>query len=141
MASIVARGAQNEPVRAEPAVAMPADGGVAAPVPMPAMAMPMPMFDPSALFNNIPGFSNLMMGIVEYGPNGPVILPMYRWTIVGYSLLGLACYWLAGHLVRPRRRWRVSWHDLLMVMAITLVAGLGAQWLGIWPAIERRLGL
>ena len=123
MASIVARGAQP--------------GGRGMEVP----PGPMPPMDGPGLIASTPGLNTLSMGIVEYGPNGPVILPMYRWTIVGYSMLGLGCYWLAGHLVRPRRRWRIGWHDLLMVTAITLVAGLGARWLGIWPAIERRLGL
>jgi hypothetical protein len=83
----------------------------------------------------------LTVGVIEYGPNGPTTLPVYRWTIAGYSVLGLACYWLASHLVRPRRRWRVDVHDLLMLLTITLVSGAGVYWLGMWPAIERRLGL
>ena len=128
MASIVMRGTQ---------------GGGAPGMPFPmerAVAMP-PMVDGPGMLMSMPFLSTLSVGIVEYGPNGPVMLPIYRWTIAGYALLGLACYWLAGHLVRPRRRWRIGWHDLLMATSMLLVSGLGAYWLGIWPAIERRLGL
>ena len=122
MASIIARGTQP----------------AGAAVPMPAGPMPM---DGASLIMNMPGISMLSVGIIEYGPNGPITLPMYRWTIAGYSLLGLACYWLAGHLVRPRRRWRIGLHDLLMLASLALVAGIGVYWLGIWSSIERRLGL
>ena len=124
MASIVARGVQTE-------------GG---PAVMPAGPMP-PMVDGTGLMMNMEGLRSLMTGIVEYGPNGPVMLPIYRWTIVGYTLLGLGCYWLASHLVRPRRRWRVDWHDLVIVGAVLVVATLGVWWLEIGPAIVTRLGL
>jgi ABC-type transport system involved in multi-copper enzyme maturation permease subunit len=124
MASIVARGVQVE-------------GGMEkiAPGPMP------PMMDGTGLIMNIQGLNALTMGIVEYGPNGPVMLPMYRWTMVGYTILGLGCYLAASHLVRPRRRWRVDWHDLLVLAAIAVVSVAGSYWLGIWPGILRRLGL
>ncbi len=101
---------------------------------------PMPI-DSAGLLMSMPGISMLTVGVIEDGPNGPTTLPVYRWTIAGYSVLGLACYWLASHQVRPRRRWRVDVHDLLMLLTITLVSGAGVYWLGMWPAIERRLGL
>jgi len=122
MASIVARGTQP--------AGMPMD--------MPAGPMPM---DGAGMIMNMPGISMLSVGIIEYGPNGPVTLPMYRWTIVGYGLLGLGCYWPASHLVRPRRRWRLGWVDLLAPSLMLLVAGGGMYWLGVWPSFIRRLGL
>jgi len=122
MASIVARGTQP------------------AGMPMEMPAGPMPM-DGASLIMNMPGISMLSVGIIEYGPNGPITLPMYRWTIVGYGLLGLGCYWLASHLVRPRRRWRLGWTDLLAPSLMLLVAGGGMYWLGVWPSFMRRLGL
>jgi ABC-type transport system involved in multi-copper enzyme maturation permease subunit len=120
MASIVARGTQMNPMD------------------MPAGPMPI---DGTSMITSMPGISMLTMGVVEYGPNGPITHPVYRWTIAGYAVLGLACYWLASHLVRPRRRWRVDVHDLLMFISISVVSGLGVYWLGLWPTIERRLGL
>ena len=103
-------------------------------------AGPMPI-DSAGMFMSMPGISMLTVGIVEYGPNGAITHPIYRWTIAGYSVLGLACYWLASHLVRPRRRWRLDGHDLVMLLMIMVVSGAGVYWLGMWPAIERRLGL
>ena len=97
--------------------------------------------DGAGMIMNMPGISMLSVGIIEYGPNGPVTLPMYRWTFVGYGLLGLGCYWLASHLVRPRRRWRLGWVDLLAPGLMLVVAGGGTYWLGVWPSFIRRLGL
>lgn len=143
MVSIVARGGQR-PTDAMPMPVAPMrDGpvGIAAPaIAMPAGPMP-PMLDGTGLLLNMPGMGMLSTGLIEYGPNGPVMQPMYRWTITGYALLGLACYWLASHLVRPRRRWRTDPHDLLMVGALLVVAGIGSRWLGLWPAIAHGLGL
>ncbi len=104
-------------------------------------AGPMPGIDGTGLIMNVPGLSTLSVGIVEYGPNGAVTLPIYRWTIVGYALLGLACYWLAGHLIRPRRRWRIGWHDLVMLGSLAIVFAVGTRWLGLWPALAQRIGL
>lgn len=115
-----------------------ARGNQANPMDMPMGPMPM---DGGGLINSMPGFSTLTVGIIEYGPNGPITHPVYRWTIVGYSILGLACYWLASHLVRPRRRWRIGLHDLLMLVSLLVVSGLGISWLELWPGIIRRLGL
>ncbi len=122
--SIVARGVQVE-------------GGMKA---LPAGPMP-PMMDGTGLMLNMPGLATLSLGLVQYGPNGPVMLPMYRWTIAGYALLGLGCYWLASHLVRPRRRWALDAHDLLILGSIIAVAALSVHWLGIGPGLTRRLGL
>ncbi len=122
MASIVMRGVETGAVREMP-------------------AGPMPGIDGTGMIMNMPGLSTLSVGIVEYGPNGPVTLPIYRWTIVGYALLGLACYWLASHLIRPRRRLRVDWHDLLMLASLAVVFAAGTRWLGLWPSLARRLGL
>lgn len=135
MVSIVARGARagaGGVVAIAPAV--PGDGTMPA-APMPAMV------EGGGMVMSLPGFNTLTLGLVEYTPNGPVMLPVYRWTITAYTLLALGCYWLAGRLVRPRRRWRLDGHDLSMLLALLLVTGAGAYWLGIWPIITRRLGL
>jgi hypothetical protein len=149
MVSIVAQGMQP----GGGAVTMPALGMAMPDAPVPGVAVeglirPMPMPMPPmmdgagpGLIMNMPGLSMLSMGLVEYGPNGPVMLPMYRWTIVGYALLGLGCYWVASHLVRPRRRWRLDRHDLLMLATVVVVAGLGTQWLGLSSVLRGRLGL
>ena len=102
---------------------------------------PMPIMDGPGLMMGIPGVNSLTVGIVEYGPNGPIMLPVYRWTMVGYALLGLGCYLVASHLVRPRRRLRPDWHDLLILATMAIVGAGGTYWLGLWPGIARRLGL
>lgn len=101
----------------------------------------MPVMDGFGLIMGMPGMNWLTIGIIEYGPNGPDIFPAYRWTIVGYCLLGLACYWVASHLVRPRRRWRLEWPDLILPLLMCGIAGLGLFWLDIGSGILQRLGL
>jgi hypothetical protein len=103
--------------------------------------MPMPIIDAPGMLMNMPGINVLSLGIIEYGPNGVIVYPAYRWTMVGYMALGLTCYWLASHLVRPRRRWRPGLHDLVMFAAIMLVLTIGSGWLGLWPAMLERVGL
>ena len=122
MTSIVLRGAEGNGA-----------GGV--------VPLPMPMMDGPGMLMSMPGLNVLSVGIVEFGPNGVSVYPIYRWTIVGYALMGLGCYWLASHLVRPRRRWRPALHDLAMLATITLVLTIGSGWLGMWPGILQRLGL
>lgn len=130
MASIVARGGQT-PI---------AKGAVFMDAPIGKLGASLSV-DPAAPMMNIPGFNALTVGLLENDPTGPSLAPMYRWTIVLYPLLGLSCYWLAAHLVRPRRRWRLDLHDLAMFATLATVAGLGTWWLGLWPGIVHRLGL
>ncbi|WP_029215240.1 ABC transporter permease subunit [Kallotenue papyrolyticum] len=89
----------------------------------------------SNLLMNMPPFSTLTYGLVDYNkPIGPTVLPVYRYAYVGYALFSIVCYWLAGHLVLPRRRWRLGWHDLRMALLLLGVAALGAWYLDLWAA-------
>jgi ABC-2 type transport system permease protein len=79
-------------------------------------------------------FSSLTYGLIDHAnATGPVVQPMYRYAYVGYALFSIACYWLASHWVRPRRRWRLGLHDLLMATLLAAVAVGGAYWLQVWP--------
>lgn len=90
-------------------------------------------FDANMLLN-MPPFNALTYGLVNYVPDkGPMIIPVYRYAYVGYALFSIVCYWLAGHFVRPRQRWRIGWHDLLMLVLLLGVAGAGSYWLDVWP--------
>ena len=92
---------------------------------------PMMMFDANMLMN-MPPFNNFTYGLIDYNnPNGPVVQPVYRYAYVAYPLFSLICYWLASHLVRPRRRWRLGLIDLVMLLLVLLVAGVGGYWLQI----------
>jgi ABC-2 type transport system permease protein len=83
---------------------------------------------------NMQPFSNFTYGLLDYSnPAGPVVLPMYRYAYVGYTLFSIACYWLASHCVRPRRRWRIGLSDLLMLGLFVGMAAAGASWLQVWP--------
>jgi hypothetical protein len=121
MTSIVMRGAT-------PGAAPGFAGGIAMD-----MARPMMMFDANMLMN-MPPFNNFTYGLVDYNnPNGPVVQPVYRYAFVAYPLFSIVCYWLASHFVRPRRRWRIGLHDLLMFLLVVSFGLAGAYWLNLWP--------
>jgi ABC-2 type transport system permease protein len=102
---------------------------------------PSPIMDSAGMMMSLPGINTLATGVVEYGPNGPITYPIYRWTIVLYSLGGLVCYWLTSHLVRPRRRWRLDRHDLVMFVTLVAASVGGSYWLGAWGELARRIGV
>lgn len=115
--------------------------GFAMAQPMP-MAMggfggPMPMMGGSGtnVLMNMPPFNIFAFGIVDYSDlNGmPKVAPLYRYSYVGYTAFSAVCYWLAAHWVRPRRRWRVGWHDLIMLGVVTAILAGGTYWLDVWP--------
>lgn len=119
MTSIVMRGA--------PTAAL-GKGGV-----MPMVADGPMMFDANLLMN-MPPFNNFTFGLVDYSnPNGPVVQPIYRYAYVGYTLFSIASYWLASHFVRPRRRWRIGWTDLGLLLLLVAVVLAGTYWLHVWP--------
>ncbi|HEX6290709.1 MAG TPA: ABC transporter permease subunit [Herpetosiphonaceae bacterium] len=79
-------------------------------------------------------FNNFTFGLLDYrDASGPTVLPVYRYTYIAYALFSVACYWLASHWVRPRRRWRPERHDLLMALLLVGIAAAGSYWLNVWP--------
>lgn len=74
-------------------------------------------------FLGLPFLSMLAPGAIYYGPNGPVVVPIYRATLLCYGLLTLLLCWLSAHLVLPNRRWHPRWSDLGFLL---LVAGMAA---------------
>jgi ABC-type transport system involved in multi-copper enzyme maturation permease subunit len=76
---------------------------------------------------NLPILNQLSIGVVHYGPNGPIVLPIYRATLLFYALLTVTLYWISSHMVLPRHRWRPRRGDLRFVL---LLAGIvGVIWL------------
>lgn len=93
------------------------------------------------LVMNMPPFNTLTYGLLDYNkPIGPTVLPVYRYAYVGYALFSIVCYWLASHLVLPRRRWRLGWRDLWMALLLLGVAALGAWYLDLWAAPPAAFG-
>lgn len=73
-------------------------------------------------FGVLPFFDMLSPGVIYYSPDGMMrILPIFRGTLVGFSLLTVLLCWISSHLVLPRRRWRPRWGDLSFLL---LLAGL-----------------
>ncbi len=66
----------------------------------------------SDFYSSVPLFFALSPGVIYYGQNGPIVLPIYRATLLFYPLLTLILYWLSTHLALPRSRWRLRWSDL-----------------------------
>lgn len=114
MASIVMRGGQQP------------GGGVA-------VNQGMMPFDANLLMN-MPPFNTFSFGLVDYNNmGGPLVLPAYRYAYVAYTLFAAGCFWLAGHFVRPRRRWRLGRHDLAMLLLVAMLFAGGTYWLDVWP--------
>jgi ABC-type transport system involved in multi-copper enzyme maturation permease subunit len=114
--------------------------GFGGPMPVPPMvveAMPMGYGGGLSLFGI------LAASITYYGPNGPVIAPVYRATLVLYPLITLLLCWLASHLLRVRGRWRLGWGDLGFALALTaaLFGVLATRWWWlVWPELPAAMG-
>lgn len=96
----------------------------------------MPMFGFGDPFGGLPLLSLLGPGVVYYGPNGPVVIPVYRATLLGYGLLTVLLCWVSAHLVLPHRRWRPRWSDLgfaATVAAILALVYLTRSWWYVLP--------
>jgi ABC-2 type transport system permease protein len=82
-------------------------------------------------FMGLPFLSMLAPGAIYYGPNGPVVVPIYRATLLCFALLTVLLCWLSAHLVLPSRRWRPRWSDLgflLLLAGLVAVAYLTESW-------------
>ncbi len=104
----------------------------------PAMAN-MPMFGYGDPYGGLPLLSVLGPGVVYYGPAGPVVIPIYRATMIGYSLLTVFLCWISSHLVLPNRRWRPRWSDLgfALLLAALLAGGyLTQSWWNVPPPAQ-----
>lgn len=77
----------------------------------------------SAGYGGLPLQAILATGVVVYGPNGPVVMPIYRATMLAYTLLTIVLCWVGAHLVLLNRRWRPRWSDVRFVL---LLAAFGA---------------
>lgn len=81
----------------------------------------------------------LANGVVIYGPNGPVVLPIFRAAMLIYPLITVLLCWLSAHLVLPRRRWRPRWSDLgflLVTIGIIAIAWYLRSWWYILPPLQ-----
>ena len=53
--------------------------------------------------------------------------PLYHYTLPIYGMLTLIFYWLSTRLIRPARRWRLRWKEVLIaVVLIGLLISLSA---------------
>ena len=50
--------------------------------------------------------------------------PLYHYTLPLYGGISLALYLLATRLMQPTRRWRVSWKEIVIVLALFVIYGL-----------------
>jgi ABC-2 type transport system permease protein len=95
-----------------------------------------PFFGYADPFTMIPQLALLSQGVLYYGQNGPIVLPIYRATILGYALLSVILTWIGAHLVRPYRRWRPGWSDLwfaVIVSGTLVLAWLTRTWWLVLP--------
>lgn len=91
----------------------------------------MPFFGYGDPFGGVPLLGILAPGAIYYGPNGPVVVPVYRATLLLYPLLTVLLCWLSSHLVLPSRRWRPRWSDagfLLVTVALLALLVLTRAW-------------
>jgi len=128
---IVSRAVAASPFSAMASVVM--RGGISARGGI-AMEPMVPLPIDANILMNMPPFQSLTFGLLDFNNmGGPSILPAYRYAYVGYTLFAAGCYWLAGHFVLPRRRWRLGWHDLAMLVLVSALFAGGTYWLDVWP--------
>lgn len=89
-----------------------------------------PFFSVNDPFTVVPFLSQFSVGIIRYAPEGPVLMPVYRATLLGFWLGTFVLLWLSSHLALPARRWRPRWSD------VGFVAAVGALALLMWVRIE-----
>lgn len=100
------------------------------------MMSEMPMISVGDPGGGLPLLGLLGAGVIHYGPAGPVVIPIYRATLLAYPLLTALLCWLSSHLVLPRHRWRPRWSDLgfaLLVAGLIAAALLSRSWWYIEP--------
>ncbi len=96
----------------------------------------LPFFGYGDPFSGLPLLNIFAVGVVHYGPAGPVVLPIYRATLLAYGLLTVLLCWAATHLVLPNRRWRPRWSDLgflLLIVILLLVVYDARSWWHVQP--------
>ncbi|MEF3273754.1 MAG: ABC transporter permease [Chloroflexus sp.] len=107
---------------------------------IPASTLPdVPFFDIYDPFMVVPFLSQFNVGIVRYTPEGPVLMPVYRATLLGYWLLTFVLLWISSHCALPTRRWWPRWSDLgfaAAVGAIALLIWWRIDWWWIVPPVD-----
>ncbi|RRR69360.1 MAG: ABC transporter permease [Candidatus Viridilinea halotolerans] len=96
----------------------------------------MPMVNLGDPAGGLPLLGLLGTGVIHYGPEGVIIIPIYRATLLGYALLTTLLCWLSAHLVQPRQRWRLRWGDAgfgVLVACLLLGAWFSRAWWLILP--------
>lgn len=99
----------------------------------------MPFFSVNDPFMVVPFLSQFSVGIIRYAPEGPVLMPVYRATLLGFWLGTFVLLWFSSHLALPARRWRPRWSDLGFVAAVGAIALLmwvRIDWWWIVPPVD-----
>lgn len=92
----------------------------------------MPFFGYGDPFGGLPLIGMLGPGVVYYGPNGPVVIPIYRATLLCYGVLTVLLCWVSSHMALPSRRWRPRWSDLGFLLALAALLALAYFTRGWW---------
>lgn len=89
-----------------------------------ALTVSMPVDGPVSIFWSL-GMAlggNLGMVTGSRTPTG-ILRPLYHYTLPLYGVVTLVLYLLATRLVRPTRRWRIRWKEVLAALALFLLFG------------------
>lgn len=73
----------------------------------------------------LPFIGMLAQGVIAYGPNGTVVLPIYRATFLAYPVLTICLSWLSAHLILPYKRWQPRRSDILFLLLLVGVLAVG----------------
>jgi ABC-type transport system involved in multi-copper enzyme maturation permease subunit len=93
---------------------------------------PFPMMGDMISYGGFSWQALLASGVISYGPNGAVVLPIFRASLLLYPALTLLLCWAGSHLVLARRRWRPRWSDLLFLLLLAGCVALAWQLRGWW---------
>jgi len=102
-----------------------------------ALTPAMPSDGPAGFFGSLGMALGGNLGMMtRSGAQAKIPRPLYHYTLPLYSALTLTLYLLATRLVRPTRRWRISWKEALVALTSFLILG-GAVVLAFVSTAER----
>lgn len=88
-------------------------------------------------FGSLPLLEMFSPGVIAYDLEGRTyVLPIFRATLVCFTLMTVLFCWVSSHLIRHRARWSLQRSDLsfaMLFVALLLLAWMSRSWWFVLP--------